>query len=101
MSDKTRRNFTQEFKIEAIKLVKEQGYSVIEASTNLGIGLSTLSKWINKHARTPDKAFAFPGKGHVNPHEFELKRLQKEVEKLKREREILKKALGYFAENRE
>jgi len=46
MSNKTRRNFTREFKDEAVKLVTEQGYTLTEAAANLGIGLSTIGKWL-------------------------------------------------------
>lgn len=101
MSKRTRRTFSSEFKLEAVKLVLEQGYKPVEAAQNLGIGYSTLGKWITEYRANPDIKFAFPGKGKLNPHDAELQRLQKENAKLKREREILKKALGYFAEHQE
>ena len=92
-----KRKFDREFKIEAVNLVRREGYSIKEASTRLGIGLSTLSKWVIAFEQHPDGVEAFPGKGHLKPAEAELKAVQKELERVKRERDILKKALGYFA----
>ena len=101
MSSQTRRRFDKEFKNQAIQLVTEQNYSIVEAANNLGIGISTLGKWVRKYKEANDLESAFPGKGKRRPEDEELLRLKKEVEKLKREREILKKALGYFAEHPE
>lgn len=101
MSSRIRRTFDQEFKLQAVKLVTEQHYKITEAAINLGIGVSTLGKWVRKYQEDNDPQSAFPGKGRLRPQDEELVRLKKEVAKLKREREILKKALGYFAENPE
>lgn len=92
-----RRKFTPEFKEQAVKLVLEQNYTVSEAASNLGIGLSTLSKWIRKYRASNDVKTAFPGKGNLSPEQAQLKELQKENARLKRERDILKKAMAYFA----
>lgn len=94
---RVKRVFDQSFKVEAVKLVIEQGYQVKEAADNLGIGLSTLAKWIRAYKKDNHPEVAFPGKGNLRPHDAELKNLQKELERVKRERDILKKALGYFA----
>ncbi len=101
MSSIIRRAFDQEFKLQAVKLVTEQHYKITEAATNLGVGASTLGKWIRKYREENDLQSAFPGKGKLRPQDEELARLKKENAKLKREREILKKALGYFAEHPE
>jgi transposase len=91
MSNNTRRKFDRSFKAQAVKLVTEQGYKVTEAAVNLGIGVSTLGKWVRKYKEETDSYHAFPGKGRLNPRDYELNRLEKEVAKLKREREILKR----------
>ena len=101
MSSSKKRSYDREFKLQAIKLVIEQGYKLTEAAANLGIGVSSLGKWVRKYRENNAPSSAFPRKGHLSPHDEELKRLQKQVRKLEREREILKKALGFFAENPE
>ena len=73
MSSKKRRTFTDEFKKGAIQLLEEKGYSLKEASDALGVSINSLRLWRKN------------------------RRLRKELERIKLEREILKKALGYFA----
>ena len=90
-----RRTYTSEFKVEAVKLVTEQGYSVAEAARSLDICESLLRSWIAAlQEKGPD---AFPGHGRLNPHEEELRRLRAENKRLLAEREILKKAAAFFA----
>lgn len=95
MTKTIKRTFTQAFKVEAVKLITEQGYSIEEAARNLGISGSALGKWKRVLESGNSPQLAFPGKG--NPKDAELHVLRKELEKVKRERDILKKALGYFA----
>ena len=90
-----RRQFSREFKLEAIRLVKERGVSVAQASRDLDIGENVLRRWI-KEARA-DPGQAFPGQGQLKPEQLEIDRLRREVAKLKAERDILKKAAAYFA----
>lgn len=90
-----KRTFTREFKLEAIRLVRERGVSVSQASRDLGIHLNLLQRWIK--AFDQDPAQAFPGQGQMKPEQAEIDRLKKEVAKLKMERDILKKAAAYFA----
>jgi transposase len=94
-----RKQFSKQFKIDAVKLVTEQGYNVSEAARNLGIHHSSLRRW-KKQFETSDNQ-AFPGKGHISPEKEELDRLRKEVKKLRMEREILKKAAAFFANESE
>lgn len=94
---KVRQLYVKEFKVEAVNLVIERGYTIQEAATNLGVGKSTLAKWVRAYKQTPDAQTAFPGKGNLKPADAELKALKDELERVKRERDILKKALGYFA----
>lgn len=85
-----RKRYTKEFKNEAVKLVTEQGYSLSEAAKNLGVNDSMLRRWktaienINSNPKSESM-------------ESELKRLRAENKRLKMEREILKKAAAFFA----
>ncbi len=86
--------FTKEFKEEAVKLVTEQGYSQSEAAKNLGVNSKNLSRWISEVA-TRTKAANVTDKMPVEPDE--LQQLRKDVKRLKMERDILKKAAVFFA----
>jgi transposase len=90
-----RRSYTREFKIEAVKLVTEKGYSVAEAARSLGIHETLLRSW--KLALQDRGEQAFPGQGHLPPFEEELRRLRAENQRLQAERDILKKAAAFFA----
>jgi transposase len=90
-----RRKFGREFKIEAVRLVKERGVSVAQAARDLDVHENVLRKWIQEFASDP--AQAFPGLGQMKPEQLEIDRLRREVAKLKAERDILKKAAAYFA----
>jgi len=89
----TRRQFSREFKVEAVKLVTERGVGVCQAARDLDVGETVLRRWMRE--LTQDQAF--PGKGLMKPEQAEIDRLRKEVAKLKMERDILKKAAAYFA----
>lgn len=91
----TRRTFTREFKIAAVKMVSEKGRSVSEVARSLGIAAELLRRW--KVALQAEGSEAFPGHGHLPPAEDELRRLKAEVARLKAERDILKKATALFA----
>lgn len=97
--NKKRKIYTEEFKVEAVKLVLDKQQGLKETADNLGIGLSSLTRWKANYLKANGKSkAAFPGKGNLSPHDAELKSLQKEVIKLKRERDILKKAMAYFTQ---
>ena len=90
-----RRSYTSEFKVEAVKLVTEQGYSVAEAARSLDICESLLRSWMAAlQEKGPD---AFPGNGRLPAHEEDLRRLRAENKRLLMECEILKKATALFA----
>ena len=91
MSNQRKRNYTQEFKQEAVKRVTEQGYKVSEAARNLGLSRSMLGRW----RREFDAETA--GERLGGEEREELKRLRSEVKRLRMEREILKKAAAFFA----
>ena len=97
MSKKKRKSYSRHFKMEAVRLVTEKGYSMAEASRNLGVEYSVLRRW--KKQLTDDPQSAFPGKGRLRDDDEELRRLKRELDRVKEERDILKKALAYFAED--
>ena len=90
-----RRSYTREFKIQAVKMVTEQGLSVREVSEDLGVHPNVLRKWKNQLA--DDAAQAFPGNGKLSAEQEELRRLREENRQLRMERDILKKATAFFA----
>ena len=90
-----RRKFTREFKLEAVRLIKQRGVGYAQASQDLGVHQSQLRSWVK--ALADDPAQAFPGQGQMKPEQAEIARLKREVTKLKAERDILKKAAAYFA----
>jgi len=94
MKKRKRRNYTQEFKDEAVKLIIQQGYSYAEAGRNLGVNPNLLSKW-KRGIEVSSSNDLLPGKAVAI--QSELKRLRKENKRLRMEREILKKAAAFFA----
>ena len=90
-----RRVFCREFKLEAVKLVRDRGMAVVQACRDPDIAGSVLRRWMREAAADPQQAF--PGHGQVKPEQLEVERLRREVAKLKAERDILKKAAAYFA----
>ncbi len=90
-----RRIFGREFKIEAVKLIRERGVSVAQAARDLDVRENVLRKWVKEFGTDPVQAF--PGHGQMKPEQLEIERLRREVTKLKAERDILKKAAAYFA----
>ena len=90
-----RRAFSREFKLEAVKLVKERGITAAQAAWDLGVGQNVISRWVRETKNDP--AQAFPGHGQMRPDQAEIERLKREIVKLKAERDILKKAAAYFA----
>ncbi len=94
-----RKHYSKQFKIDAVKLVTEQGFNVSEAARNLGIHHSSLRHW--KKEFESDGNQAFPGKGNLSAEKDELNRLRKENKRLRMERDILKKATAFFAKESE
>jgi transposase len=90
-----RRKFSREFKIEAVRLIKERGVPATQAARDLDVHVNVLRKWVKELATDPVQAF--PGHGQMKPEQLEIERLRREVAKLKAERDILKKAAAFFA----
>ena len=89
------RHFSREFKRDAVLLVTEKGMPVGKVARELDIHPNLLHLWRRRFLAKGDKAFV--GKGCVRLEEAGIKRLQKELEKVKEERDILKKALAVFS----
>jgi transposase len=88
------RHFTQEFRDEAVRLAETSGRTRREIAEDLGIGLSTLRHWID---RRREREIDHPPEGHQEDMAAELKRLRRENEILRQERDILKRATAFFA----
>lgn len=89
------KTYSREFKIEAVKLVTEQKYSVSRAAESLGVSGNVLRKWRDKMAQQGQEVF--PGKGKLTAADDELRKLREECRRLRMERDILKKATAFFA----
>ena len=89
------RKYDAEFKREAVRLVVDEGMMVREVERNLGITHGVLKGWVQKHRDHKDAAFV----GRIDPEspEAELVRLRKENDQLRRDRDILKKAVAIFS----
>ena len=94
MSEK-RRQYTEEFKQEAVRLVTEHGYRVTEAARNLGINAKMLGRWKCQAERQTTGSMG--GNSPLTAEHEELLQLRMEVKRLRMEREILKKATLFFA----
>jgi transposase len=92
---KAQRTFTKEFKQEAVQLVKTSGKSMAQIARDLGIADSTLHHWCKLFSEHGEQAF--PGSGHQTQQEEALRRLKRELDVTRQERDILKKALGIFS----
>jgi transposase len=90
-----RRKFTADFKREAVRLTEETDKSVAEIARELGINPNTLYRWRQEQAEYAEQAF--PGNGRLRPEEEELRGLRRELEIVKQERDILKKAISIFS----
>ena len=91
----TRRNFTREFKVNAVQLVTEKGMPVGKVAQELDIHPNLLHLWRKRLREEGDKAFV--GRGRVKPENAEVRQLRKALKKMKEERDILKKALAAFS----
>ena len=89
-------SYSTQFRQDAVKLAVESDQSVAQTARDLGVNSNTLYTWITKLHQS--ESSATKGSGDNNPYD-ELKRLRREVSRLKEERNILKKAAAYFAKN--
>jgi transposase len=90
-----RRKYDCQFKIEAVRLVTEEGRKASEVARNLGIHVNLIYLW--KKQLSEDAKEAFPGHGNLKSSDAELRKLKWELADIKEERDILKKALAIFS----
>ncbi len=95
MQSQKRRQYTEEFKREAVRLITHHGYGVTEAARSLGINAHMLGRW-KSQVEQPNNGI-YRGNGHMSAEHEELLRLRKENKRLRMEREILKKTVSFFA----
>jgi transposase len=95
MMTKERRVYSSEFKREAVQLLETSGKSASELERDLGIGKGNLWRWKRKFAA--DGEGAFPGHGRLTAEQERFRRLERENEILRQERDILKKAVAIFS----
>ncbi len=91
-----RKQYSKEFKLDAISLVLDQGYAIAEAARSLEIRANMLGRWIKEH-EADDNGQSFRGNGKLTPEQEEIRRLKSEIKQLKLERQILKEATVFFA----
>ena len=92
---RNKRKYDPEFKREAVRLVVDEGLAIREVERDLGITYGVLKDWVYKHHTHQDAAFV--GTVSLDSPEAELKQLRKENDRLRRERDILKKAVAIFS----
>jgi transposase len=90
-----RKRYSKEFKLDAVSLVTEQGYSRAEAARSLGINANMLCRWVQEEQAGDSQSFR--GNGRLTPEQEENRRLKAEIKRLRMEKEILKKATVFFA----
>jgi len=94
---KTYRKYDKAFKLEAVRLVLEEGHSVRSVERKLGTGQGVVYGWVRAYNTDPE--LAFPGQGKLKPPQREIRDLKRELERVKRERDILKKAVAIFSKD--
>ncbi len=93
-----RKRYSNEFKLEVIGLVVEQDYSVAKASEAMGVGKSTLDRWVRQYKKEKQGITPETGKA-LTTEQQEIQKLRKENQRLKLERDILKKASALLAQD--
>jgi transposase len=92
----TRKKYSKEFKLDAVSLVLDHGYTRREAAKSLDVNEQMLGRWV-KEQRDSEDGQAFRGNGKLTPEQEEIKKLKAQVKRLEMEREVLKKATAFFA----
>ncbi len=94
----TRRSFSREFKLEAVRMVAEGGHSLAQVARDLDIRPDMLRRWRRQFEEDPEQAF--PGVGQRKAVDEEMWQLRRKLERVTAERDILKKALGIVSDRR-
>ena len=92
----TRRRFTTAFKLEAVRLSDREDMTIAQTAADLGVPLKMLYRW--RHEFRHQGPDAFPGNGHRTRKEEKIAELERKVAVLTMERDILKKAAAWFAQ---
>lgn len=92
-----RRQYSSDFKHNALKLCKEPGYTTAQVAKNLGISESLLYKWRSRYEQKGELAFPGNGREALTEEQKENRELRKRLRDAELERDILKKALGIFS----
>ena len=92
----TRKRYSKEFKLDAISLVVDQGYTQVQAANSLEINPNMLGRWIKEH-QADDDGQAFRGNSTLSPEQEEIRKLKAQVKQLELEKKILKEATVFFA----
>ena len=92
---RTRRTFSREYKIEAVRMITKGGNSVSQIAEDLDVRPDMLRRWKRKFEQ--DESNAFPGNGQLRGEAQLLRKLERENQRLRQERDILKKALAIFS----
>ena len=92
---KVQKTYTPEFKREAVQLVQTSGKPIAQVARELGISDTSIHQW--RKELTEHGSEAFPGIGHQTAQEEDIRRLMRELEVVKQERDILKKAISIFS----
>jgi transposase len=91
---KVQKTYTAEFKREAVRLAQTSGKPIAQVARELGISDTSIHQWLKELSEHGSEAF--PGSGHQTAQEEELRRLKRELDRVQKERDILKKTLGIF-----
>ncbi len=97
MGEQTRRRFTREFKLEAVRQVLREDRTQKQVAEELGLNANLLGRWVKLHRSDPSQSF--PGNGNLKARDKEVEDLRRQVARLKGELSFLKKVSGYFARN--
>jgi transposase len=92
---KVQKTCTQEFKREAVRLAQTSGKPIAQVARELGISDTSIHQW--RKELTDHGHEAFPGSGHQTAQEEEVRQLKRELERVRQERDILKKAVAIFS----
>jgi transposase len=95
MSTQRRRRYATDFKREAVRLQQSSGKSCLQVEKELGIGHGILQRWCREYSA--DSRYSFRGNGKMRPDESAFRQLQKELVHVRKERDILKKAVAIFS----
>jgi transposase len=90
-----RKKYSKEFKLDAVSLIADQGYTRAEAARSLGLNANMLCRWAKEFESKDSQAFR--GNGKLTPEQEEVRKLKAQVKRLEMEKDILKKATVFFA----